>query len=128
MGVQPAGRVRALNLEARLGLQELPSDQKYDIILGDAFNDLSVPYHLTTQEFDQQLQKRLTPTGFYLANIIDKMQGGRFIPSIVRTLKTVFPNVYVMSEFDSFGSPAQNTYVVAASMTPLDEPRLRAAR
>jgi hypothetical protein len=43
-------------------------------------------------------------------------------------LKTVFPNVYVMSEFDSFNSPAQNTYVVAASMNALDEQRLRAAR
>ena len=128
MGVQPDARVRTLNMDARLGLQQLPSDQKYDIILGDAFNDLSVPYHLTTQEFDQQLQSRLTPSGFYLANIIDKMQGGRFIPSIVRTLKTVFPNVYVMSEYDSFNSSAQNTYVVAASMTPLDEQRLRAAK
>ncbi len=128
MGVAPNARVRTINMDARLGLQELPPDQKFDIILGDAFNDLSVPYHLTTQEFDRQLQSRLTPSGFYLANIIDKMQGGRFIPSIVRTLKTVFPNVYVMSEFDSFNSPAQNTYVVAASVTPLDEQRLRAAR
>lgn len=125
MGVSPQARVTTLNMDARLGLQELPANQRYDIILGDAFNDLSVPYHLTTQEFDQSLQNHLTPTGFYLANIIDKMQGGRFIPSIVRTLKTVFPNVYVMSEFDSFSTPAQNTYVVAASMTPLDEARLR---
>jgi spermidine synthase len=128
MGLSPEARVQTINKDARLGLQELPPDARFDIILGDAFNDLSVPYHLTTQEFDRQLANRLTPTGFYLANIIDKMQGGRFIPSIVRTLKTVFPNVYVMSEFDSFNSPAQNTYVVAASMTPLDEQRLRAAR
>jgi spermidine synthase len=128
MGLSPQAKVTTINQDARLGLQELPAGQTFDIILGDAFNDLSVPYHMTTQQFDEQLRSRLTPTGFYLANIIDKMQGGRFIPSVVRTLKTVFPNVYVMSEFDSFNSPAQNTYVVAASMTPLDEPRLRAAR
>jgi spermidine synthase len=127
MGLSPRARVITINLDARLGLQDLPGNQKFDLILGDAFNDLSVPYHLTTREFDRQLQSRLTPTGFYLANIIDKMQGGRFIPSVVRTLETVFPNVYVMSEFDSFSTPSQNTYVVAASMTPLDEPRLRAA-
>jgi spermidine synthase len=127
MGLSPQARVTTINQDARLGLQNLPSDQRFDMILGDAFNDLSVPYHLTTQQFDEQLRSRLTPTGFYLANIIDKMVGGRFIPSVVRTLKTVFPNVYVMSEFDSFNTPAQNTYVVAASMTPLDEARLRAA-
>ncbi|HVA23736.1 MAG TPA: fused MFS/spermidine synthase [Chloroflexota bacterium] len=127
MGLSPNARVQTTNLDARVALQALPPDRKFDLILGDAFNDLSVPYHLTTQEFDRELRSRLTPTGFYLANIIDKMQGGRFIPSVVRTLKTVFPNVYVMSEFDSFSTPAQNTYVVAASMTALDEPRLRAA-
>ena len=33
-----------------------------------------------------------------------------------------------MSEIDSFQSPAQNTYVVGASMTALDESRLRQAR
>ena len=128
MGLSPTAKVKTINVDARLGMQALPADQKFDLILGDAFNDLSVPYHLTTQEFDRQLASRLTPTGFYLANIIDKMQGGRFIPSVVRTLKTVFPNVYVMSEFDSFNTPAQNTYVVAASMTPLDQARLTASR
>jgi spermidine synthase len=128
MGLSANARVKTVNMDARRALEQAPAGQKFDLILGDAFNDLSVPYHLTTQEFDRQLQSRLTPTGFYLANIIDKMQGGRFIPSVVRTLGTVFPNVYVMSEFDSFNTPAQNTYVVAASMTPLDEPRLRAAR
>lgn len=127
MGVSPQARVKTINQDARLGLQDLPAGQKFDIVLGDAFNDLSVPYHMTTQEFDRQLQSRLTNTGFYLVNIIDKMQGGRFIPSVVKTLKTVFPHVYVMSEFDSFNTPAQNTYVVAASMSSLDEPRLRAA-
>jgi spermidine synthase len=125
MGVSSDAKVKTINMDARLGLQELPADQKFDIILGDAFNDLSVPYHLTTQEFDRQLQKALTQDGFYLANIIDKARGGRFMPSVVRTLQTVFPNVYVMSEIDSFESPAQNTYVVAASMTPLAENRLR---
>jgi predicted membrane-bound spermidine synthase len=145
MGVSPAARVKTINMDARLGLEELPRDQRFDIILGDAFNDLSVPYHLTTQEFDRLLQQRLTPNGFYLANIIDKMvpgpapdnlgitacedlsggRGARFIPSVVGTLETVFPHVYVMSEIDSFNSPAQNTYVVAASMSALDMSRLR---
>ncbi|HEX6513546.1 MAG TPA: fused MFS/spermidine synthase [Chloroflexota bacterium] len=124
MGVSPNAPVKTVNIDARLGVRALASDQKFELVLGDAFNDLSVPYHLTTQEFDREVQAHLSPTGFYLDMIIDKMQGGRFIPSIVRTLKTVFPNVYVMSEIDSFNSPAQNTYVVAASMTPLDEGRL----
>ena len=128
MGLSPQTRVLTVNSDARVGLQAMSADQRFDLVLGDAFNDLSVPYHLTTQEFDRQLAAHLTPTGFYLANIIDKMQGGRFIPSVVRTLETVFPHVYVMSEVNSFDTAAQNTYVVAASQQPLDLARLHATK
>ncbi len=128
MGLSPQSAVHTINADARLGLQELPPDRKYDLIFGDAFNDLSVPYHLTTQEFDRQLKRALTPDGFFLANVIDKIQGGRFMTSIVRTLKTVFPYVYVLNEYETWGSPAQNTYVVAASGMPIDVQRLAAVR
>ncbi len=45
--------------------------KKYDLIFGDAFNDFSVPWHLTTFEFNEKLKKMLTPTGVYMINIID---------------------------------------------------------
>ena len=35
----------------------------YDFIFGDAFNDLSIPYHLTTKEFAAQLKTLLKPEG-----------------------------------------------------------------
>jgi hypothetical protein len=44
----------------------------YDFVYGDAFNDLSVPWHLTTLEFSQKIRELLTPgEGAYLVNIID---------------------------------------------------------
>jgi hypothetical protein len=44
----------------------------YDFVYGDAFNDLSVPWHLTTREFSEQVRELLTPgEGVYLVNIID---------------------------------------------------------
>ena len=44
----------------------------YDFVYGDAFNDLSVPWHLTTLEFNQRVRALLTPAeGVYLVNIID---------------------------------------------------------
>jgi MFS family permease len=45
--------------------------KKYDLIFGDAFNDFSVPWHLTTFEFNEKLKKMLTPSGVYMINIID---------------------------------------------------------
>jgi hypothetical protein len=44
----------------------------YDFVYGDAFNDLSVPWHLTTREFSEKVAQLLTPgKGVYLVNIID---------------------------------------------------------
>lgn len=43
----------------------------YDFIYGDAFNDFSVPWHLTTREFTEKLHELLAPRGVFLANIIE---------------------------------------------------------
>ena len=51
---------------------ELNQDSKqYDLIFGDAFNDFSVPWHLTTREFNEKIKKMMTPNGVYMINIID---------------------------------------------------------
>ena len=44
---------------------------RYDFIYGDAFNDFSIPAHLTTREFLQDTHDLLTDEGVYQANIID---------------------------------------------------------
>lgn len=44
---------------------------RYDFIYGDAFNDFSVPAHLTTVEFLQKLHDLLTEDGVFQGNIID---------------------------------------------------------
>jgi predicted membrane-bound spermidine synthase len=43
----------------------------YDFIYGDAFNDFSVPFHLTTLEFNRKLRELLSPRGIVQQNIID---------------------------------------------------------
>ncbi len=45
--------------------------KQYDLVFGDAFNDFSVPWHLTTREFNEKIKKMLTPNGVYMINIID---------------------------------------------------------
>ena len=47
------------------------SPLKYDFAYGDAFNDFSVPWHLTTKEFCQKIRGLLNDEGVYLVNIID---------------------------------------------------------
>ena len=43
----------------------------YDFIYGDAFNDFSVPWHLTTLEFQRKLKELLSPDGVLQVNLID---------------------------------------------------------
>ncbi len=44
----------------------------YDFVYGDAFNDFSVPWHLTTKEFAEKIKQLMTPNeGVFLVNIID---------------------------------------------------------
>ena len=98
----------------------------YDFIYGDAFNDLSVPYHLTTVEFDRLLLKHLKPNGVYLANIIDSLDSGEFLRAYTNALRAVFPHVYLFARGDSLQPFDRNTYVVMASLQPLDSARLDA--
>jgi len=51
-------------------------EYEYDVVLIDAFNDLSIPYHLTTREFAEQIKTIMNPGGILLTNIIDNFQQG----------------------------------------------------
>ncbi|WP_165234501.1 fused MFS/spermidine synthase [Aquisphaera insulae] len=57
--------------DARQFVEKNQGQKQYDIIFGDAFNDFSVPWHLTTREFNDKIAKMLSPTGVYMINIID---------------------------------------------------------
>ena len=132
MGLPAGSRVRTYSADARLAVEELleQSGPRYQLIYGDAFNDVSVPYHLTTLEFDRRLRRLLRDDGLYLVNVIDRFRGGLFLPSMVRTLRQAFPHVYLLTAgtpwLSQAGSPS--TYVVAATATPLDPERLAAVR
>jgi len=57
--------------DARQFVEKQQDKKQYDLIYGDAFNDFSVPWHLTTREFNEKLNRMLAPGGVYMINIID---------------------------------------------------------
>ena len=93
----------------------------YDFVYGDAFNDLGVPYHLTTKGFNDALAAIMSPDGVYLINVIDVYRPGygRFIGSVVGTLQQTFPNVYVFSGEADGTSDERDTFVVLSSQRRL---------
>jgi len=126
LGLSPTSRIRSFNEDARLFLTEWTDPKQYDIVYGDAFNDLSIPYHLTTVEFDRIVARRLKPDGIYLTNIIDKFDGGEFLKAAVNSLRAVFPHVYVFGRGEAFLPFDRNTYVIMASRLELDGDRFDA--
>ena len=138
LGLDPASRIVTYNEDARMAVQELPAGQ-YDLIVSDVFNDMAVPYHLTTREFNAHLQRLLNPEGIYLVNLIIKVSKGRFLRSFVRTLHTLYPYVYVLSEAGNYQAAAlvggralpvadRTTVIVAAAQQPIDFSRFRSYR
>ncbi|MEO6810507.1 MAG: fused MFS/spermidine synthase [Isosphaeraceae bacterium] len=57
--------------DARQYVVNQQGKHQFDIVFGDAFNDFSVPWHLTTKQFNEKLYKMLSPDGVYMINIID---------------------------------------------------------
>ncbi len=95
---------------------------KYDVIFTDAYNDLSIPYHLTTKEFAQQLKDIMNPNAILMSNIIDNFQKGAFLPSYMKTLREVFGdrNVHLISVSPDFQNTRISTFIVIASNGDLD--------
>lgn len=106
--------------DARMIAPTLPRGA-YDLVVGDAFNDVSVPYHLTTLEFNAQVRALLRGGGVYAVNVVDKPQSGEFLAAVVATLQAGFPYVQVMrDDKGGWDDDRQYTFVVAASLAPLE--------
>ena len=116
LALSPDTRIRSFNQDARWLLMNFPERGVYDFIFGDAYNDLSIPYHLTTKEFSMMIKSLLKPDGMLIANIIDHFQRGLFLPSYVRTLTEVFGQEKTCLIADSdFPDMGINTIIVSAS-------------
>jgi spermidine synthase len=125
LGLPVDTRVVTHSRDARLALLDLDPDRQYNLIVGDAFNDFSVPYHLTTREFNDLVRRHLTDDGIYMLNLID---GGNlpFVSAMLRTLQQSFEHVYFVPINRSWENTPRNTFIVLASPRPIDIEALRA--
>ena len=113
-------RIISYHEDARMKARELPVGA-YDMVVGDAFNDFSVPYQLTTHEFNQQVKQLLNPTGIYIVNIVDNFEFGNFLRSYVNTMQHTFEYVYVLRDDDLWEKDERSnvTYVVVGASQPI---------
>jgi spermidine synthase len=103
--------------DARVGLAAQPSDSR-DLVVGDAFGGLSVPWHLTTRETVADVQRVLVDGGVYAINVID-YPPLRFARAEVATMADVFRYVAVLARPGILGGAQGGNVVVVGSDRPL---------
>jgi predicted membrane-bound spermidine synthase len=119
--LEPAPGLTVVHADARRALRDQPADARFEVIVGDAFRDVSVPPHLVTREFHELVRRRLTPAGLYVVNVIDRASAPRFTAAVAKTLRASFAHVSVWRERgDDDGTSGRVNHLVVASARPLD--------
>ena len=100
----------------------------YDVVLGDAFGSLAVPWHLTTAEMVEQVRRVLRPDGVYVLNVID-FPPLAFARAEAATLLAAFDDVALMALPETLaGEDGGNLVLVASDRSlPVDALARRAA-
>jgi predicted membrane-bound spermidine synthase len=86
-------------------------NKTYDMIAIDAYRPPYIPFQLTTQEFFQEVSDHLTEEGVVAINAGRLANDYSLVIALGSTMKTVFPNVYVIDTLD-FDSDFGNSLVI----------------
>jgi MFS family permease len=70
LGLGPTEGLEISLGDGRIGMLDVPDDSA-DVVVTDAFGNLSVPWHLATKEWTEEVQRVLVPGGVYALNVID---------------------------------------------------------
>ncbi|MDA0364347.1 MAG: fused MFS/spermidine synthase [Chloroflexi bacterium] len=90
----------------------------FDLVIGDAFGGPSVPWHLTTREFVEEIQARLRPGGVYVLNLIDYPPLG-FARAEAVTLLAVFEHVTLLAPPPRLLNFAGGNFILVGSDAPI---------
>ena len=118
LGLETSRGLRVRTGDARLNISDEASNG-FDLVVGDAFGGLSVPWHLTTVEMSRELRRVLRADGLYVVNVID---GGdaALVRAEVATLRHVFGHVSVIAPPNG----PEGNYVLLASDAAIRTPQV----
>jgi spermidine synthase len=123
LGLRTDADLRVRVGDARVGLAAEP-DASYDVVVGDAFGHLVVPWHLATREMAADVARVLRPGGVYAQNVID-YPPGRFIRAELATVAAAFPHLALIAPAYALAGRTGSNFVIVASKSPLPLEPLR---
>lgn len=109
--------------DARMLIGERP-DHSVDLVVGDAFGHLVVPWHLATREMAAEVRRVIRPGGVYAQNVIDHPPL-RFIRAEVATVAAEFPHVALIAPPAALAGEQGANFVIVASDAALPLEALR---
>jgi spermidine synthase len=124
LGLRDGGRITVQEGDARTLVRDL-ADGSFDVVVGDAFGGLAVPWHLTTLEFAQDVRRVMAPEGVYVVNLID-YPPLRFARAELVTLSRVFPHVALLAPAPVVEGRSGSNVVLVGSLAPLSPVSLSA--
>lgn len=110
--------------DARTSLARLPAASA-DVVVGDAFGSRSVPWHLATAEFVDEVRRVLRPGGIYVLNVIDR-DPNRLLAAETATLAQRFPHVALLAPPQQLMPGGGGNAVLVASDDRMDPAQLAA--
>lgn len=117
LGLRTSPALRVSVGDARVGMLDVDSDSA-DVVVGDAFSGLTVPWHLTTAEWIDEVKRVLRPGGLYTLNLIDYGPMD-FVKAEAATLLDAFADVRMIAFVDEEGEPVGGNAVMLASDRPM---------
>lgn len=117
LALETSDALRVRVADGRVGLAEEPGGTR-DLVVGDAFGGLSVPWQLTTREAVRLIDSALTDDGVYAVNLIDYPPLD-FVRAELATLQEVFPYVLLLARAPTLAGEGGGNVVAVASRSPL---------
>ena len=117
LDLETSDRLRVRVADGRVGLAEEPGGTR-DLVVGDAFGGLSVPWQLTTREALELVDAALTDDGVYVVNLIDHPPLA-FVRAELATLRAVFPHVLLLARAPVLAGEDGGNVVAVASRSRL---------
>ncbi|SCG14021.1 hypothetical protein GA0070610_0214 [Micromonospora echinofusca] len=124
LGVRQGPDLRAVVGDARLLVAAEATDSR-DLVVGDAFGHLVVPWHLATREMAAEVRRVTRPGGVYVQNVID-YPPLRFIRSELATVAAEFRHVALIAPAAALAGREGSNFLIVASDAPLPLEAVRA--
>lgn len=80
------------------GRAYLDNQKKYDVIMVDAYQDITIPFQMSTVEFFTKVKEHLNETGVMVVNLnMSSTEEGSINEYLCDTIASVFPGVYTVN-------------------------------